>query len=204
MLQTHDLIGIVDTRIEESTPTTNYRSSDLGIYGGPGFVRSFVLNASTSSFYSFAEYDQIESFKLYLTPKTKTGIQNSIVIKCAPVTAGLDARFITWNNRTAADTWSTAGALNDIDLAGLTTQTVTHSLGEPAELDVTTPVRAALMGGKSAVDLILWTEDTGEGFTYYSMEEATVSRRPIIRVIYKGPQFSERIGSASMPSMPII
>lgn len=186
-----------DTRIVAASPSTNYRTEDLGISsdsGGTRTVAQFILPTSVNA-------DAISSAELHLYPKTIVGLVTDIVLKTELLSGALDYRYVSWNNYGIALPWTTPGG--DV-ISGTQTvpSAVPHNVSDRVIIDCTNAILYAYNVSKIlTVHMLVSTETANANVVYYSVETANNGPRLVIKE--RQPNTATRVGkSTQMSSMP--
>lgn len=199
LLRSIEISPANDTKIEASTPTTNYRTSDLSL----GVGVNTLIHLTRGVFLGSAVFDagNIISATLRLVPNAALGDPENVEIYAYAINnVTLDLRNATWNSYNGTNSWTTAGGLGDKDSSSESRNSYYHEVGTPIQIDVTEPIKSNLTKGNN-VQIIL-TGAGSEAWYYHSLEAASANNKPLLTITYKSYQDSWRIGSPSAPSMP--
>jgi len=189
-----------DTRNEENNPTTNFRTSDLGLSNalGNGITSVIGFGAHSAVLRRFCSDDQLEDVVLTLTCKSPGSVP-AFGIKAGAYTSTLDVRFTTWASPDGSASW-TSGGSSSVDASTDDNPNITHTAEGKIEIKVYNSARAALKGFTS-FNLVLYSTEANAA-TYYSAEAADSTKRPVLTLYFRDGTSTERLGSASLPTIP--
>jgi hypothetical protein len=200
LLNNAGLLPTNDTRVEQSNPTTNFRTQDLGLSGSIGSNVNSILSFGNhdTGLKRFLSEDQLESAVLTLACKSPGG--NPVFgIKAGAYQNSYDARFANWNSPDGSGSWSSGGSGSvgvDIDI----NDALPHTAEGFVNINVYNATKAALKGF-TAFYLVLFSSDA-DAATYYSLESADASKRPVLTLSFRDGTSKERLGHATMPTIP--
>jgi len=200
LLNSATLSSSNDTRNEENNPTTNFRTSDLGLSNafGNGVTSVIAFGAHSTALRRFCSDAQLEDAVLTLTCKSPGSVPN-FGIKAGAYTSALDVRFTTWASPDGSTSW-TSGGSGSVDGSTDDNPNIAHTAEGKIEIKVYNSAKAALKGYTN-FNLILYSTEA-DAAAYYSAEAADSTKRPVLTLYFRDGTSTEKLGSASLPTIP--
>jgi hypothetical protein len=201
LLNNAGLLPTNDTRVEQSNPTTNFRTQDLGLSGSIGSNVNSILSFGNHDvgLKKFSSENQLESAVLTLTCKSPGGNPVFGIKAGSYDKSSYDARYANWNSPDESESWISGGAGSvddDIDI----NDALPHTAEGSVNINVYNAAKAALKDF-TAFYLVLFSSDA-DAATYYSLESAIASKRPVLTLSFRDGTSKERLGHATMPTIP--
>jgi hypothetical protein len=170
----------VDTCIDASNPTVNYAASNI--------VSTCLDLGNNERKRGYLRFDNLGAY----LPSNATVISAKLALTSAgdganDMGGGICYRLATWN---PAMTWNTAPADSDQYIGTFLYKNFTGgswTAGAVKNVDVSAPAQGWAQGSLANHGLIFRSWRDGNGFAernFYSSEEATVSRRPKLTIVY--------------------